>query len=112
MVFLIVVVAIFFVVGLFVEGTTAMLIFVPVFTPMVQGFGIDPLQIALIVIVSIMVGTITPPVGLQLYVTAHIAKIPFFKVEIWTFAAIMLAVVLALMLVPEIVTFVPNLVMN
>lgn len=111
-IFLIVVVVIFFVVGLFVEGTTAMLIFVPVFTPMVQGFAIDPLQFALIVIVSIMVGTITPPVGLQLYVTAHIARISIFRVEIWTFAAIMLAVVLAMMLVPEIVTFVPNLIMK
>lgn len=112
MIFLIVVVAIFFVVGLFVEGTTAMLIFVPVFTPMVQSFEIDPLQFALVVIVSIMVGTITPPVGLQLYVTAHVAKISIFKVEIWAFAAIMLAVVLAMMLVPQIVTFVPNLIMK
>jgi tripartite ATP-independent transporter DctM subunit len=109
LVFLIVVVAIFFVVGLFVEGTTAMLIFVPVFAPMVQSFAIDPLQFALIVIVTIMIGTITPPVGLQLYVTAHLARISIFRVEIWGFVAIMMLVVVAMMFVPGIVTYVPGL---
>lgn len=110
MIFMLIVIAIFFLVGLFVEGTTALLIFVPVFMPMVPLFGIDPLQFALIVIVTIMIGTITPPVGLQLYVTAHIAKISIFSVEIWGFVAIMMAAVVAMMFIPEIVTFIPNLV--
>lgn len=111
-VFLIIVVLIFLTVGLFVEGTTALLIFVPVFMPMVQSFSIDPLQFALIVIVSIMIGTITPPVGLQLYVTAHVAKVSIFRVEIWAFVAIMVVVVLAMMFVPAIVTFLPDLIRN
>lgn len=109
MVFLLLVVALFFLIGLFVEGTTALLIFVPVFMPMVPDFGIDQLHFALLVVITLMIGTITPPVGLQLYVTASVARISVFRVEIWPFVAIMLAVVILLMLVPALVTSLPAL---
>jgi tripartite ATP-independent transporter DctM subunit len=109
--FLLVVIAIFMVVGLFVEGTAAMLIFVPVFMPIVNSFGIDQLQFAIIVIITLLIGTITPPVGLQLFIAADIAKLSVFKVDIWPFVAIMLAVVFAIVFVPGLATWLPGLLM-
>ena len=109
--FLLVVIAIFMLVGLFVEGTAAMLIFVPVFMPMVQQFGIDQLQFAIIVIITLLIGTITPPVGLQLFIAADIAKLSVFKVDIWPFVAIMLVVVLAIVFAPGMVTWLPGLIL-
>jgi tripartite ATP-independent transporter DctM subunit len=109
--FLLVVIAIFMLVGLFVEGTAAMLIFVPVFMPIVQQFGIDQLQFAIIVIITLLIGTITPPVGLQLFIAADIAKLSVFKVDIWPFVAIMLVVVLAIVFAPGLVTWLPGLIL-
>jgi C4-dicarboxylate transporter DctM subunit len=107
--FLFMVIAIFMIVGLFVEGTAAMLIFVPVFMPLAQLYQIDPIQFAMIVIITIMVGTITPPVGLQLFIASDIAKISVFKVDIWPFVFIMLMVVVALVFFPQLATFLPSL---
>lgn len=111
LVFLGIVVLIFFIVGLVIEGTAALLIFVPIFWPMIGTYGINELQFALVVIVTILVGTITPPVGIQLFIAADIAKISVFKVEIWPFVAVMMAVVALMIAVPGIVTIVPDLLM-
>lgn len=111
LIFLCIVVLIFFVVGLVIEGTAALLIFVPIFWPMIGLYGINELQFALVVIVTILVGTITPPVGIQLFIAADIAKISVFKVEIWPFVAVMAAVVILMIAFPAIVTIVPELLM-
>jgi tripartite ATP-independent transporter DctM subunit len=108
-VFLLIVVAIFLVVGIFVEATPAMLIFVPIFMPLVAAYDINQLQFAMIVIITIMVGTISPPVGIQLFIAADIAKVSVFKVDVWPFIAIMVAVVIAMTLVPQIATILPQL---
>ena len=52
-----------------------------------------------------------PPVGIQLFVAADIAKISVFKVEIWPFIFIMLGVTVLMMIFPQIVTIVPSLLM-
>lgn len=111
MLFLLLVVAIFFVVGLVIEGTAALLIFVPIFWPMIGSYGINELQFAMVVIVTILVGTITPPVGIQLFIAADIAKISVFKVEIWPFVLVMLCVIGLMMAFPQIVTIVPSILM-
>jgi tripartite ATP-independent transporter DctM subunit len=109
MIFMMIVIGLFLIIGLFVEGTAAMLIFVPIFMPLVSTFGIDQLQFAMVVIVTIMVGTITPPVGLQLFIAADIAKISVFKVDIWPFVAITMAITLLMVAFPQMVTFLPGL---
>lgn len=108
-VFMMIIVAIFMTVGLFVDGTTAKLIFVPLFAPLASQYDIPPLQFAIVVIITILVGTITPPVGLQLFVSANIARISVFKVDVWPFVAIMMSVVMLLILFPSITTILPTL---
>ena len=109
---LLAVVTLLMIVGLFLDGLAALLIFVPVFMPLVPAFGLDHIHFALIVIVTIMIGTITPPVGLQLYIAAAIGRIPLNQVVVWPFVWVMVAVDLGLVFWPPLVTFLPNLVLG
>lgn len=80
------------IVGCFLEGLAAIMILVPILMPLVIQVGIDPMHFALIVVVNLMIGLITPPVGLCLIVVCGVAKmkmgpilreiIPFLLVEI------------------------------
>lgn len=97
------------IVGLFVDGTVALITFAPILFPIGDMMGFAPVHFALIILMVIMIGTITPPVGLQLYVAANIAKVPITKVVIWPFVISMLVIVFACAYFPPLVTFVPNL---
>jgi len=61
--------------GMFMDPISAMLVFVPVFLPLVKELGISNIQFGAIVVVNLMIGMSTPPVGMSLYVTADIAKV-------------------------------------
>jgi tripartite ATP-independent transporter DctM subunit len=109
--FLIAVIILFLFVGLFLEGIAAMLVLVPILHPIAVSLGIDPVHFGILVIFNLMIGLITPPLGLCLFVAEGIAKVgmarlaravlPFFVVEV--------AVLLILTFVPETVTFLPRL---
>jgi C4-dicarboxylate transporter DctM subunit len=101
--------AILFVVGLFLDGTVAMMIFVPVLFPIGQAVGLDPIHYAMIIMITILIGTVTPPVGLQLFIAAGIAKTSVMKVYVWPFVFVMMALMLLFTFVPGFVTFLPNL---
>ncbi len=103
------VIGILFAVGLFLDGTVAMMIFVPVLFPIGNTVGLDPIHFAIIIMITILVGTITPPVGLQLFIAAGIAKVPVTKVVVWPFVFAMVALLVLFTFVPEFVTMVPNL---
>jgi len=104
------IVAILLLVGLFIEALAAMMIFVPVFTPIAAHLGWDPIHFALVLIVTLLIGTVTPPVGLQLYIAAAIGKVPISKMGIiWPFVAAMVLVVVVMVFVPGTVTWVPHL---
>lgn len=110
-VFLLVVNALFLFVGLFLEGIAAMLVLVPILHPIAVTLGIDPVHFGIVVIFNLMIGLITPPLGLCLFVAEAIANvglgalirqiIPLFIVE--------LIVLLLITLVPQTVTGLPNL---
>ena len=59
------------VVGCFMEALAAMLVLIPILVPPAIALGIDPVQFGLIFVLNLMIGTITPPVGVVLYVTAQ-----------------------------------------
>ncbi|MEQ8967287.1 MAG: TRAP transporter large permease [Azospirillaceae bacterium] len=64
------------VIGMFMDSTAAMLVFVPVFAPIALDLGVSPVQFGVIVVMNLMIGVITPPVGFCLFVTASIAETP------------------------------------
>lgn len=100
------------VIGLVIEGLAALIIFVPVFMPLIPAFGFDPIHFALIIIVTILIGTVTPPVGLQLYIASAIGRTRLQDVVVWPFVFAMTLVVILMVLYQPMVTFLPGIVMG
>ncbi len=99
------------VVGLFMEAIAAMLILIPIFVPIAMMAGINPTQFGIIFVLNLMIGTITPPVGIVLFVTARIADISFERLTMATLPFLLpLFIVLAIItLVPEMTTWLPGM---
>jgi tripartite ATP-independent transporter DctM subunit len=66
---------IFFIAGMFLDSTTATLLVVPIIAPPLVAAGIDPVHLGIIVIFNLMLGLLTPPMGLSLFLVSAIAKI-------------------------------------
>jgi C4-dicarboxylate transporter, DctM subunit len=64
------------VLGCFLEGTTILLVFVPVLLPTAYALGIDPVHLGVVVVVNIMIGLCTPPYGLLLFMMVKITNVP------------------------------------
>ncbi len=75
-VLLLLIALILLVVGCFMDATPAILIFTPIFLPIVTSFGVDPIHFGIMVIFNLSIGTITPPVGTVLFVGAKVADAP------------------------------------
>ncbi|TYB86677.1 TRAP transporter large permease [Oceaniovalibus sp. ACAM 378] len=93
-------------VGCFMETVAAITIMVPVLLPIAIVLGIDPVHFGVIMVLNLMLGLLTPPVGMVLYVLARVAKIPFEECVVGT-APFLIPLVIVLLLV----TFVPGLTM-
>ncbi|MCD8351211.1 MAG: TRAP transporter large permease [Planctomycetaceae bacterium] len=74
-VLLIIVNVIFFIVGMFLDSTTATLLVVPIIAPPLVAAGIDPVHLGILTIFNIMIGIITPPMGLALFLISDIANV-------------------------------------
>jgi TRAP-type C4-dicarboxylate transport system permease large subunit len=66
--------------GTFLDSTPATIILVPIFLPIAKELGIDPIHFGIVFVFNLCIGTVHPPVGLNLYVTSRIAKEPIVKV--------------------------------
>jgi tripartite ATP-independent transporter DctM subunit len=97
--------------GLFMEALAAMLILIPILVPAANQFGIDPVQFGLIFVLNLMIGTITPPVGVVLFITSKIAGISFERMSraIIPWLMPLLAVLAAVSLWPPLSTWLPSL---
>ncbi len=100
-------------VGMFMEGISAILVLVPVLLPVAISFGIDPLHFGVIVILNLSIGMITPPYGITLYVASSVANRTVLQVsrKIGLPFLLMIAILLLATLLPETVTFLPDLLM-
>lgn len=110
-VFLLLVNVVLLLVGMMLEPTAALLIMVPVLLPIVRLFEIDPLHFGVIMILNLMIGLLTPPVGLVLYVLSSVTEVPFHQVVRGT-APFLLPLLIALLLItfiPSISLFLPRL---
>lgn len=67
---------IFFVAGMFLDSTTATLLLVPIIAPPLVLAGVDPVQLGIVTIFNLMMGLLTPPMGLSLFLVSDIAKVP------------------------------------
>lgn len=102
------------VLGCFMEGIAIMLLTIPIFLPVMAKFGIDPVHFGVVMTLNLMIGLLTPPVGMVLYAVSTIAEVPVVKLarELLPFICVLTGVLLLITYVPELVTFLPNLVMG
>jgi len=97
--------------GCFLEGTTILLVIVPVLLPTASLLGIDPVHFGVMVVVNIMIGLVTPPYGLLLFMMMKIADVPLKDLvrEVLPFLWVMIGALGLITFVPGLVLFLPRL---
>jgi tripartite ATP-independent transporter DctM subunit len=102
----------FLLMGCILDAVPVMLIFFPVLLPIAVGLGIDPTHFGVIVVLNLMIGLLTPPIGGILFIQTKIANLEFNALvrAIWPYTLTLLVVLLLITYVPGLVTAVPNLV--
>jgi len=110
MVFLVLVMAILIVVGMFIESNAAYIMLVPLFAPVAMGFGIDPLLFGFLFVFNLVIGMMTPPVGVVLFVMSGVTRVPMAQLirSVWPFVAVQYGVLILCVLFPGIVTWLPK----
>jgi len=114
LVYLLIVNVLLLVVGFFMEALAAMLVLIPILVPPAMALGIDPVQFGLIFVLNLMIGTITPPVGVVLYVTAKVANVSFEAIvrAATPFLIPLFAVLAACTLWPPLTTWLPSVLLG
>ena len=97
--------------GCFLEGTTILLVIVPVMLPTAAALGIDLVHFGVVVVVNIMIGLVTPPYGLLLFMMVKIGDVSLTELvkEVLPFLWVMIGALALMAFIPEIVLFLPRL---
>jgi tripartite ATP-independent transporter DctM subunit len=111
LVFLLAVNVLILALGCVLDATTIILVIVPLFIPTARELGIDLVHFGVLVVVNSMIGLITPPYGILLFVINAVTGIPLKDIiqEVWAFLAVLIGALLLLLFVPDIVLFLPRL---
>lgn len=105
--FLGLVILFFLFVGTFMDAIPAMVLFIPVIYPVAQSMGVDPVQLGIIVIVTLSIGLVTPPYGLCLLIASVIGELPIDR----SFKAV-LPYITVILLVLALIVFVPQILLS
>jgi C4-dicarboxylate transporter DctM subunit len=102
------------VLGMFLDATAILIIVVPVLVPVFSALGLNPVHMGVMVVMNLMIGLVTPPFGLVMFVVCDILKVTIadFSRELWPFMIALLAVLFTVTYVPELVLFLPTLAMR
>jgi len=97
--------------GTLMDTMAALIIFVPIFYPLAPMFGVSPIHLAVITIVCLVIGQVTPPVGLLLSVTTKLHGVPMQKSfrDLAPMVAALIVVLFACLFVPELCTWLPKI---
>jgi C4-dicarboxylate transporter, DctM subunit len=109
--FLLLVNVLLLVAGAFLEGSTIILIILPVLLPTAAALGIDPVHFGVMTVLNIMIGLVTPPYGLLLFMMTKIAEVPFTALvrEAFPFILVMIVALAIVTIVPGTVLWLPRL---
>jgi len=109
--FLLMINVLLLIVGCFMEGAAALIIFTPILLPVAIELGINPVHLGVIIVFNLMIGLFTPPMGIGLYVLTRIAHIPFKKVcrAMFPFYVSLIFTLILVTYLPFIVLYLPNL---
>jgi tripartite ATP-independent transporter DctM subunit len=99
------------IVGMFMESIAAIMVMTPLIVPPLYAAGVDPVHLGVVVVLNLMIGLLTPPVGMSLYMVSIISNVTFSRMArvIWPFLVPLLVSLLIVTLVPSISTWLPNL---
>jgi len=112
-VILLIINVIYLIAGCFVETIALVVLFVPIFMPIITAVGIDPVHFSIMTVFSLTIGTVTPPLGVCMYMAIDIAKIKleeYLKEAIPFFIPLIVAL-LVITFIPQLTTLLPNLLM-
>lgn len=111
LVFLLAINVLLLVLGCFLEGTTIILVILPVLLPTAQALGIDPVHFGVMAVTNIMLGLVTPPYGLLLFMMTKIADVPLREIvrEVMPFLYVMIGALAVITLFPDLVLFLPRM---
>ncbi len=100
------------VIGMFMDTTSAAIIMVPIFYPIAEACGINGIHFGMVMVLTFILGGITPPVGVTLYIATAVAKIRFVDLlkEMWPFILLFVLLMLAVAYIPGICLFIPNMI--
>ncbi|MET0600204.1 MAG: TRAP transporter large permease [Mesorhizobium sp.] len=110
-VFLVLVNVLLLLLGCVLEGTTILLVIVPVLIPTARALGIDMVHFGVVVVVNIMIGLVTPPYGLLLFIMTRIAEVPLMDIvrDVLPFLWAMIGSLVLITYFPELVLWLPRL---
>jgi len=97
--------------GMLLDATANILLLGPILAPVAVAVGINPLHFAIVMVVNLMIGLITPPVGTCLFGSVPLAKVRVEKIikAIWPFIIAEVVVLLIITYLPETVLFIPRM---
>jgi tripartite ATP-independent transporter DctM subunit len=101
-------------IGMIMESIAAILIIAPIITPALMAAGVDPVHLGVVVVLNLMIGLMTPPVGMSLYMVSNIASMPLHRVVAggMPFLISLLLSLIAVTAIPAASTWLPGLVVK
>ena len=102
------------IVGCFLDSTVAILIIAPILMPVILKVGIDPVHFGVVMVLNLMIGLLTPPFGIVLFVMAHVSGLSFQRIvrAVAPFYIPLFAVLVMITFIPDLVTWLPDLLMG
>ncbi len=102
------------IVGIFMDMTPAVLIFTPIFWPIAQEMGMDPVHFGIMMVFNLCIGILTPPVGSALFIGCSVGKVSIDKVivQLIPFFVVLFITLMLVTYIPQISLFLPNLLLG
>lgn len=109
--FMLLVMSMLIVVGMFIEPAAAYIMLVPILAPLAANFGVHPVHFAVVFGINVAIGVLTPPVGTLLFVMCGITRLTIWQLfrEIWPLVLVQYAVMFICLFLPDVVLWLPRL---
>ncbi len=91
-------------VGMFMDSSPSIILLTPVFLPVVMAYGVDPVHFGIVMVLNLMIGLLTPPVGMVLYVLSKVSSVPFEKI-----CKAMVPFIIVFYIVLQFITYIPGI---
>jgi tripartite ATP-independent transporter DctM subunit len=106
--------AVLLIAGMFLETTAALMVLTPILLPPLMAVGVDPVHFGVVMVFNLMIGMITPPVGMSVYMLSPIVKLPVGRIfrAVTPYLVTLGISLVILTFVPQITLWLPNLMFN